>query len=108
MANNPVLTSVDDNGFSLCGAHTVAVAAAGGTVVVKGVAGRLCRAIVTTAGTTGAVTFYDNASAASGTVLGVVPGAATAGTVFEFQAPTVNGIVASAAASSAAVTVVFS
>lgn len=105
MSFNPVVTLVDEQGHSTDGAESLAIAAAAGTVVVSAQPGRLVRVLVTTAGTSGAVTFYDNASAASGTVIGVVPGSATAGTVFELRMPTANGITASSAASSAAVTV---
>lgn len=38
---------------------------------------------------------YDNASAASGTVLMVIPGATAAGTVYDINLPAVNGIYAS-------------
>ncbi|GGX40619.1 hypothetical protein GCM10010341_73200 [Streptomyces noursei] len=108
MPHNPVVTLVDDNSSSIGGTATVPIAAGAGTVVVKGAAGRLCRVVVTAAGSTGAVTFYDNASAASGTVLAVVPGGAGVGTVYEIQMPAANGIVASAAASSVALTVAYS
>jgi hypothetical protein len=106
MANNPVFTSVDDTGNSLCGARTATIAAAG-TAVVKASPGRLCRVLVTATGT-GAVTFYDNPSAASGTVIGVVPASAAVGAIYEFQAPAAAGITASAATTPSSVTVIYS
>ncbi|WP_134667851.1 hypothetical protein [Amycolatopsis sp. CFH S0078] len=106
MATNPVVTSVDDIGFSLCGARTLAITAAG-TVVVKAAPGRLCRVIVT-ASAAGQVTFYDNASTGSGTVLAATAATPAVGTVYEFQAPAVNGITAVAGATPASVTVVWS
>lgn len=59
------------------GGNNAAVAIAAGTAgpsVVKGSAGRLARVVITTAGSTGTETFYDNASACSGTVIGVIAG----------------------------------
>jgi hypothetical protein len=106
MANNVVFTAVDDNGFSVGGAKTLAISAAG-TVVVKAAPGRLCRVIVT-ATASGPVTFYDNATTGSGTVLGVVPASAAVGALYEFQAPAANGITAVAAATPSSVTVVYS
>ena len=43
-------------------------------------------------------TFYDNATVASGTVIGIIPGNAVAGTTYNFGFQTVNGIYASGAA----------
>ena len=74
-----------------------------GVVVVKGAPGRLCRVLVTTTTTTAqAITFYDNASAGSGTVVGIIPGASTAGTTFDIQMPCTNGITIAQNASLAA------
>lgn len=100
MSHNPVVSFTG-------GSATKQVAAGAGTVVVFGKNTRLCRVVVISAGTSGAVTFYDNASAASGTILGVVPGTAAVGSVFEFQMPAQFGIVASAAASSVGCTVCY-
>ncbi|WP_438489572.1 hypothetical protein [Streptomyces sp. S186] len=108
MPRNPVVTLVDDNSSSIGGTTTVPVTAGAGTVVVKAAPGRLCRVVVTAAGTTGAVTFYDNASSATGTVLAVVPGSAAVGALYEVQMPAANGIVVAAAASSVALTVAYS
>ncbi|MGH7743288.1 MAG: hypothetical protein ACREQ5_00500 [Candidatus Dormibacteria bacterium] len=95
--------------FTTSGGSTTAVIAAGaGTTVVKASPGRLCRITVTTAGTTGAVTFYDNAASGSGTVLFVVPGSSvTVGTIYDVQMPAAAGITAVAAASGPALTVSF-
>jgi hypothetical protein len=66
---------------------------AAGVVVIKAAPGRLCQVLVTVATTAAqAITFYDNATAGSGTIIGFVPGAATAGTVFTFLMPANNGI----------------
>lgn len=52
---------------------------------------------VTTALSAAAITLYDNASAASGTVIGVIPASAAAGTAYTFPSPipVANGIYAS-------------
>jgi hypothetical protein len=64
-----------------------------GVVVIKGVAGRLCRVLVTTTMTSAqAITFYDNASAGSGNVIGLIPGGTTAGTITDFEMPAAAGI----------------
>ncbi len=52
---------------------TIAAATAGPTVI-KATAGRLSSFLITTAGTTGTETFYDNASACSGTIIGIANG----------------------------------
>ena len=64
----------------------------------------LCRILVTTANTS-ALTLYDNASAASGTIIGVITASAVAGTVFNCQMPALNGITASASSNNPAVTI---
>lgn len=88
------------------GSSTVAVGAGGGAaaVVVKASPGRLCRVLVTATGSANLL-FYDNASAGTGTVIGVVPSTAVLGQTFDIQAPAVNGIVAEQASGSPACTV---
>jgi hypothetical protein len=96
------------------GENNVAVgqaAIAAGVVVIKAAPGRLCCVLVTTATTASqAITFYDNATAGSGTVIGVIPGGTTAGTVYTFLMPANNGITIGQNASLAAgqITVSFS
>jgi hypothetical protein len=66
----------------------VAIAAAtSGPTVIKASAGRLSRVLITTAGTTGTETFYDNASACSGTVIGIIPGTTALATAVAGAAP---------------------
>jgi hypothetical protein len=102
---------VSDNGVPLqttTGGTTTAVVASGvGTTVIKATAGRLCRVVVTNTPATNPLTFYDNASTGTGTVIGIVPGSATQGQVFDFNMPAALGITAIGAATSAAVTVSF-
>ena len=107
MPRNPVVTLVDDTSSSIGGTATTALAAGAGTVVVEAAPGRLCRVVVTAAGSTGAVTIYDNASSATGIVLAVIPGSAAVGAVYEVQMPAANGIVAAAAAPSVALPVAY-
>lgn len=53
----------------------------------------LRRVIVTSTGSAGTpVQFFDNASAASGAVIAAIPGNASLGTVYMFDAPADNGI----------------
>lgn len=105
----PVVTLVDAGGFAGSTSSTAVVAAGAGTTVIKAGPGRLGRVIVTGAVPTGALTFYDNASAGSGTVLAVIPASGvTSGQAFDIQMPAANGITAVGAAGSAAVTVSYS
>jgi hypothetical protein len=60
-------------------------------VIVKNAAGRLMKVIVTTIGTA-ATTFFDNASAASGNKLLVIPASPTLGAVYDVQVSAANGI----------------
>jgi hypothetical protein len=88
------------------GAQTGTVASGSGNTVVKGSAGRLCRVLVTTAGTgSGNVLIYDNASTNSGTVIGVVPATVAIGTYYSLDLPAANGIVVANVANGPALTV---
>jgi hypothetical protein len=64
----------------------------GAAVVIKNAPGRLMRVIVTAVGTA-ATKFYDNASAASGSVLLTIPASPTLGAVYDVELSAVNGIV---------------
>jgi len=85
-----------------------AVAAGTGTtpVVVKASAGYLKGFVVTTTATA-AMSFYDNASAASGTVLYTTSATIAAGTVVTLDMPFANGLTLSQASGSAAVTIAY-
>jgi len=90
------------------GASTVSVAAgATGNTVVKGSAGRLARILTTTANGAAAVAVYDNASAATGTVIGYIPASASAGTLVDFSMPAALGITVGGSATNPAMTVSF-
>lgn len=91
--------------MSVGGRTSTAIAASTATnTVIKASPGRLARLLVTTAGTT-AMSFYDNASTNSGTVIALIPASAAAGTLIDAQAPALNGITAAGAATNPGVTV---
>ncbi len=85
------------------GITTAAFAAASAAGVVKATSGRLCHVLVTTVGTA-ALLLYDNASAATGTIIGVIPASAPVG-LYPFFMPAHNGIYYGGGASTPAVTV---
>lgn len=88
------------------GSATTAIAASkSANTVVKAAAGRLCRVLVTTAGTVTTVSIFDNATTNSGTIIGTFPGAATAGTTYDFEMPAANGITVGGSATNPAITV---
>ncbi len=88
------------------GASTATVAAGSGNTVLKASSGRLCRVLVTAAGTgTGNVLFYDNATTNNGTVIGILPANAAIGTVYVFEMPAANGIVVANISNGPALTV---
>jgi hypothetical protein len=80
-------------------ANYAITAAKGTATIISASPGRLCRIIVTSAGTgtsTNFLTFYDNASAASGNILGLLSWTIANGTMLDFQTPAANGITCSA------------
>ena len=86
---------VDNQGAEIITSGGLYATSINATGVVKASPGRLCKVTVTTVLSAAAITFYDNASAASGTVLAVIPASAAVGTVYDFQISAVNGIYAS-------------
>jgi hypothetical protein len=99
--------------FTTGGSTKTAIAAAtAGPTVLKATAGRLSSFLITTAGTTGTETFYDNASACSGTVIGIANGTtAQAGAIAGYfqliDLVATNGITACGGTLSPALTVGF-
>lgn len=74
--------------------QTASVPTGAANNVVRDVATRLRRVLVTTAGTgAGNVLIYDNATTNSGMVIGVIPATVAIGTVYEFDMPCRFGIV---------------
>ncbi len=76
--------------------------------VVKASPGRLCKVLVTTANGPHAITIFDNASTASGTIIGVVAANASVGTVYDLQMPAANGITIAGTTSAGTITVSYS
>lgn len=101
-ANNTTMIGVTSPG----GVSTTAIAAAATNTVVKSGAGRLCRVLITSAGTA-ALTFYDNATGGSttGNILGYIPANAAAGSVYDFQFIASTGIQVPGGTNTPAVTV---
>lgn len=84
---------------------TVTATSAANTVV-KASPGRLCRAVVTTAGAgAGSVLIYDNATTNSGTIIGAIPATVAAGTTYEFEMPAAAGVTVRGVASGPVFTV---
>jgi len=92
MAKQGIVVPYDDAGFPSIANTTLSLTATG---AVKTSAGRLLKVIITTTMSAAATTIYDNASAASGTILFVIPASATAGTIYDINLPAINGIYAS-------------
>ena len=90
--SGPVRTLVDAYGYPVQPASTASLTATG---AVKAGPGRLGSVLVTTALSAAAVTIFDNASAASGTVLCVIPASSAIGTRIVVDLPAFAGIYAS-------------
>ena len=91
MPSNSVVTSYDDAGYPASASRTFPVTL-GSLQVVRNGPGRLLKVSVTTATASAAVTVYDNASAASGTPLLVIPSGTAAGTLYDLNLPALAGI----------------
>jgi hypothetical protein len=97
-------TLIGETLISFGGRFSQAVASGAGTVVLKAAPGRLCR-IAVTAGGIVAFSVFDNASAASGTLLFTSPTTTNLGTIFDIQMPAQNGITVSNPASGPGLTI---
>jgi hypothetical protein len=100
---------VDGAGNPVHGTATGQVAAGAGTaaVAVKNSPGRLCKVVVVATGTA-AVSIYDNASAASGSVLLTIPANAATGTVYDVGEIAANGITVGQVSNSPALALTYS
>ena len=101
LANNAGSSALNTNSG---GSKTAPVVAAAAAAAIKATPGRLCKVMVTTLGTA-ALLFYDNASAASGTIIGAIAASAAVGTVSTFDMPAANGIWCASGTNTPAVTV---
>lgn len=90
---------------SLNGAAVAIPAGTTANTAVKTSMGRLCRVLVTTAGTATTVSIYDNGAGVGGTIIGLFPGTAAAGTVYDFQMPARYGITVGGASTNPAMTI---
>lgn len=113
-SSNPIAAGVLSAGSNNIGAvqqatSNAAIPAGSGTSaqVIKGAKGYLSGMVVTATGTANLV-IYDNASAGSGSVIGVIPSTATLGQYFPLNMPAQNGITAALVSGSPAVTVAYS
>ena len=88
------------------GTSYLAIPAANGTTVVKAAPGRLCKIIVLTLAA-GIISVFDNASAASGTLLYKFTTNTPIGTVVDLEIPALNGITLDMIASTPQVLVTF-
>lgn len=86
------------------GRKTATIAAGAGTVTISPNAGRIVSVLVTTAGTV-ALTCFDNASLASGTIVALTPATTVLATTYTVNNPVANGITCSDPVSGPAVTV---
>jgi hypothetical protein len=107
MPKNGTFTPYDDEGFPLNAIFATPITL-GQLNTVKASAGRLVRITVTTVTAAAVVTVYDNASAASGTILAVVPIAAAVGTIYLIDMPALNGITVQSTGATGAITVGYS
>ena len=88
------------------GTTTAYVPGNNGVTVVKASSGRLASVIVIATGTA-QLNFYDNTSQASGTPIGAIPANAAVGSVYAFNCPAAQGIVANSVASCCSVTICY-
>lgn len=87
--------------------NSTAAPQSGSATVIKAAAGFLNKVLVTTLGSA-ALNIYDNASAGSGTIIGIVPANTPVGTVLTFNNRATLGITIGGAASQPALTVSWS
>jgi hypothetical protein len=86
--------------------NAASVPAGAGSTALLVSPGRLLQVLVTASGTgTGNVVIFDNATTASGTIIGMIPATVTAPTLFSFDMPAAFGIVVQNVASGPALTV---
>jgi hypothetical protein len=89
-------------------ASNFAVPAGAATTVGKASSGVIATIVCTSSGATAATTFYDNASAGSGTILYLTKTTPAQGDIYQINGAALNGITAVGVAGSAAFTVYYS
>ncbi len=118
MAVNVILDVASGNLYAQQGFHGVTDVNVGGRVstsiaagitantIVRGSSGRLARVLVTTSGTN-QLNIFDNASAPTGTIIGLVPANAAVGSIIDCQAPAANGITVAGNSNNPGVTIFY-
>lgn len=105
------IIAVDATGAAtaVAGGTSTTSIAAGVTAntIVKNGPGRLTRVLTTSLNGATAVSIYDSATTATGTIIGFVPANAVAGTTLSFDMPAAIGIVVGGAATNPSMTVSF-
>lgn len=86
------------------GTHYIVYTPAAAAQVISPTPARLCKVLVTVAGTT-AATIYDNATAASGTIIGYIAASTAVGTLIDFQMPAEFGITVGGATTAPGLTI---
>ena len=98
-------TASDGSELTAIAQNNTAIAAGVATdTVIKANPGHLARALVTAVGTANLL-IYDNVSAGSGVVIGIVKSTAVVGDYVDIQMPANNGITVKGAATNAGVTI---
>lgn len=98
-------TANDGSALTAIAQNNTAIAAGvTGDTVIKASPGHLARVLVTATGTANML-IYDNASAGSGVVIGIVKSTAVVGDYVDIQLPAGNGITVKGAATNAGVTI---
>jgi len=88
------------------GDTTAAVAASVSTdTVIKVGSGTLGKVLVTSANGAAAINLYDNSTTHSGTIIGVVPASAAAGSIYALGMPFENGLTVGGASTNGAITI---
>lgn len=88
------------------GDTTAAVAATTTTnTVIKTGSGTLGKILVTSVNGAAAINIYDSSTTATGTIIGVVPASAAAGTIYPLGMPFENGLLVAGASTNGALTI---
>jgi hypothetical protein len=101
-AGTNTIGAISNDGTS----NTAIAAGTSANTVVKNSSGRLASILVTATGTN-ALNVYDNASAASGNIIAIIPANATVGTYTRFKVPATAGITVQGNAANPGVTIFY-
>lgn len=105
---NAVATTLHTGAASSSSSTAAVAAGTAANTVISANAGRLCRVMITTAGTTAnSCLIYDNATEGSGVIIGAFLRNTAVGTIKDFQLPAANGITVAGNAANPAMTISF-